>query len=531
MKKKYISRAFAIALPASLLALGANAQMVNDGAKLQVNAGTFLIVDNLGFQNNAGGQVTNAGEIHVDGDWTNNEPTGVFGAAPTAVTGGTVRLTGGAQNLAGTNATNFFDLSSEGTAGSIKTLTADQNIFGTVTINNSKVALNTNTMTVENSAATAVATVGSGFLISEAESSILRWRIPNATTGNYLIPWGTTTGATVSIPFRYNKTAGGTISGGGPGDYTDFATYGTGSLNTPYPTDVTHLTDDYQQTSHFWVMDRYWFIENNFQGNYSAYPAISYTFGYDDVNEMAAPNHMTEANIVAQRFNSVDDVWLDWLYSPTANTGANTVTVNLANFHDYHKVWTLVDQSDPLPIELAYFEAKCENGTVNVTWTTWTETNTSYFTVQHSSDGVNFETVGEQQAAGNSNSAKEYAMRDENSLEGTSYYRLVTTDLDGKLSYSQIVAVSCEDYGTEFDLISAYDVDNENIAIEFTANENEVYTMRLMDAGGKLVMDRQGQANSGFNRMVIPTGNLATGVYVVNLSNASKSLAKRVALH
>lgn len=533
--KKFNTRTLASIALAIAAPIAGFAQLVNDGAKISVDPGTFLIIDDLGFQNNAGGEVSNSGEIHVDGNWTNNDPNGVFGPSPTALSGGMVRLTGGAQSMGGTNATNFFNVSSEGTAASIKSLTSDQNVHGTITINNSYVRLNAQTLTVENTSPTAVTTVGSGFLISEdagaAFNSRLRWRIPNGTTGNYLIPWGTSTVGTVSIPFRYNKTTSGTISGGGPSQYTVFATRGTGALNTPLPAGVPYLTDDYQQTSHFWVMDRYWLVDNDFQGNFSTYPNVSYTFGYDDVNEIAAPNHITEANLVAQRFNNVNNVWLDWLYSPTANTGANTVTVNLANALDYFPVWTLVDQSDPLPIELAYFKAECDRtGDVNVTWTTWTETRNSYFTVQRSEDGVNFTDVGRVNGAVNSNTAINYSLKDEDALGGTSFYRLQMTDTEGRNTYSQIVAVTCQDQTTDFDLVNAYDQFHENIVVEFTAGLNESYTVKLYDSGGKIIMDQTGKSVDGFNRVVMPSGNLATGIYVVNLSNDSKSLSKRVAL-
>lgn len=507
------------------------AQLVNDGAKISVDPGTFLIIDDLGFQNNAGGEVSNTGEIHVDGNWVNNDPAGVFGATPTT---GIVRLTGAAQSMGGTNATNFFNVSSEGTAASVKSLTSDQNVHGTMTINNSYVRLNAQTLTIENTATTALATVGSGFLVSDdvtaAFNSRLRWRIPNATTGNYLIPWGTATVGTVSIPFRYNKTTTGTALGGGPAQYTVFSTRGTGDLNTPLPSGVTHLTDDYQQTSHHWVMDRYWLVDNDFQGNFTTYPNVTYTFGYD-MADIAAPNHITEANLVAQRFNNDDNVWLDWLYSPTANTVSKTVTLNLANQLDYFPIWTLVDQSDPLPIELAYFKAECDrSGNVDVTWTTWTETRNSYFTVQRSEDGVNFTDVGRVNGAINSNSAINYSLKDEEALAGTSFYRLQMTDTDGRLTHSQIVAVTCQDQTTDFDLINAYDQFNENIVVEFTAGFNENFMVKLYDAGGKVVMDESGKAVDGFNRVVLPVGSLAHGIYVINLSNDSKSLSKRVAL-
>src|SRR5690606_41764505 len=68
-------------------------------SKMSVAANTFLVINNGGFTNDgAAGQVTNAGTIEVDGAWTNNSTSNVFGATPNASTGGTVILDGAAQD-------------------------------------------------------------------------------------------------------------------------------------------------------------------------------------------------------------------------------------------------------------------------------------------------------------------------------------------------------------------------------------------------------------------------------------------------
>ncbi|MFT6027712.1 MAG: hypothetical protein ACI8P5_001981, partial [Bacteroidia bacterium] len=68
--------------------------IVNNGAKINITSGTFLNIDGGGFKNDTGGEVTNAGTMQVEGTWENNDASGVFGAAPTSITGGLVELDG-----------------------------------------------------------------------------------------------------------------------------------------------------------------------------------------------------------------------------------------------------------------------------------------------------------------------------------------------------------------------------------------------------------------------------------------------------
>jgi len=100
------------------------------------------------------------------------------------------------------------------------------------------------------------------------------------------------------------------------------------------------------------------------------------------------------------------------------------------------------DASNPLPIELLYFTGKLNSNSVFLEWTTSSEINNDYFTIEKSSDAYNWEKVSNIKGNGNSNNYKYYSEIDNNPYLGTSYYRLKQTDFDGKYTYSKIIAVS-----------------------------------------------------------------------------------------
>ena len=100
-----------------------------------------------------------------------------------------------------------------------------------------------------------------------------------------------------------------------------------------------------------------------------------------------------------------------------------------------------VNNEVPLPIELLSFKARELQNTVLLSWTTATETNNDYFTIERSDDANTFETLAVVAGVGNSSIKNSYEMIDNYPMNGPNYYRLKQTDYDGKFSYSQILYI------------------------------------------------------------------------------------------
>lgn len=100
------------------------------------------------------------------------------------------------------------------------------------------------------------------------------------------------------------------------------------------------------------------------------------------------------------------------------------------------------DVSEVLPIELISFTAELINNYAKLTWTTATETDNDYFTIERSINGVDFNIIGIIEGSDNSTIQKTYTFIDEAVLPGVNYYRLKQTDFDGSYKYYNIVAVN-----------------------------------------------------------------------------------------
>lgn len=547
-----------IAASGILFSLSSNAQvfMNNSGAKLNVASGSYLNIDGT-FENQTNGAIENNGTMEVLNNWTNNDASGVF-----STNAGTVRLDGGAQTINGSNTTKFNNLTLAGGSSSVKTLGINTIVgggyaspAGVLTLETSGIGhtldLNAKEVEITNPLNSAIV-AGTGKIRSETTPSVtlngtagpgygkVVWDIGLSGNGSvYTIPFANAAGN--DIKFLYEKTSAGVGASG----QMKFSTYHTATDNTPWATSVTGLVNDYNQPSHLYVVDRFWNIEHvGYTSGTGNLPQSKYTFKYDDADLNLAGNTGidNEAQLRPQRFNPYlppNGGWGDWLFGPNVNTATNTLQISIANDYggttwmggDYLPVWALIDESNPLPIELIRFAGNCTDGQVEVTWTTASETNNDFFTVQRSIDGVNFEDVVIVDGAGNSSSIINYSAVDYNPYGGTSYYRLKQTDFDGASKYSDVVAVSCGNAATDFNLVNAYDQGNGTMAVVFNAGDNELYTVTLYDIIGKQITETTGKAYSGKNQINIAVGDLARGIYMVNLKNEFKSFGRRVMLH
>ena len=95
-----------------------------------------------------------------------------------------------------------------------------------------------------------------------------------------------------------------------------------------------------------------------------------------------------------------------------------------------------------LPILLANFQGYQVGNTVQLVWTSENELNTNFIIVEKSNDGTNWSELASEKAQGNSNVPTSYSAVDNNPYIGANYYRLKMVDLDGEVTYSQVVVIN-----------------------------------------------------------------------------------------
>ncbi|MGL4599095.1 MAG: T9SS type A sorting domain-containing protein, partial [Bacteroidia bacterium] len=179
----------------------------------------------------------------------------------------------------------------------------------------------------------------------------------------------------------------------------------------------------------------------------------------------------------------------------------------------------------PLPIELTRFEGTCNGNGAFIHWTTATETNSDYFTLQRSDDGISFRTIGTIQAAGTSSSTRNYSYADVEPLHTTTYYRLLETDIQGNSKTASVITVEpCSD---KIETIQAWSAGN-NVTILVNTSLEQDYVVDIYDNRGRIVYTKQAHAQTGANRLDLDALDLAPSVYFVNVRGTTMQLAEKL---
>jgi hypothetical protein len=182
-----------------------------------------------------------------------------------------------------------------------------------------------------------------------------------------------------------------------------------------------------------------------------------------------------------------------------------------------------------LPVTLSNFDATLNDGVVNLIWTTQSEIDNDYFTVERAKDAVEYEDVTEVLGAGNSIVRIDYSATDEEPLYGTSYYRLKQVDYDGTFSYSDIVAI--ENNYTNLSNFNVY-YDGQNIQIRYELDNVVNYSVMVYDISGKLVYSGILNGYVGNNSEVIPFNkSLMNGIYSINIIDENQVFSKNILIN
>lgn len=175
---------------------------------------------------------------------------------------------------------------------------------------------------------------------------------------------------------------------------------------------------------------------------------------------------------------------------------------------------------DPLPVELLNFNATpLENRTVQLDWSTYTEMNNDYFTIEKSIDGNDWIPFQNVQGAGNSIEIINYQYFDYNPFDGTSYYRLKQTDFDGNFTYS-IVRVVNFNVNTTF-LVYPNPTSGK---ITIKASEEELESLHIYNVIGDKIIDKTKIDYISETEIDIDFGGLAKGVYYIRTNTNTEML-------
>ena len=337
---------------------------VTKDMQVVVKDDVHVVVDgNKGHYTNKGtGLVTTngSGTIHVDGDWINLGTTTAIGN-----NAGLVILTGGNQNIGGTNLTTFYSLELKGTCN--KTLNVNTLVgggytgvkSGSLTLNDLHLLINSNKLIINNQSKSAISRV-TGLLVGDTDPvlgySAVQWNIRDAKNNdNYVVPFGTSD--FLYIPFNYTVASSGfqSLDSG----YFSIATYPTdpslGPNNRPLPIGIPHLDNKYKIENDVKSVDRFYIVESD---GYSTAPLVKLGFPYLDREwdgSTGGLNDIDETELSIAQYNTTNSAW-NYEFKANTNTASNQTTSE--NLNNIDGVWVLHNYPY-CPIANFTFENEC----------------------------------------------------------------------------------------------------------------------------------------------------------------------------
>jgi hypothetical protein len=172
-----------------------------------------------------------------------------------------------------------------------------------------------------------------------------------------------------------------------------------------------------------------------------------------------------------------------------------------------------------LPVELVNFSAICYDDGVLVSWRTASEYNTSHFNLEKSRNGIDWEIIHTEQAAGNSNQLITYGFTDKNVFNDVNYYRLNQYDLDG--FYEQFGPISINCLQTSGGYFSVFPNPSSTEFSVIVNNELLIgdATLLITNDMGKEIYTKNIKVLPGINLLNIENLNVSSGIYYISIVN------------
>lgn len=250
----------------------------------------------------------------------------------------------------------------------------------------------------------------------------------------------------------------------------------------------------------------YWTITANANSGTGTYTTTLYPTNATNTATATAWTVMKQPTLAATG-------WLLDGVCSAASTASSVVRTGMTGF----SVFGVAQSTGPLPVELLSFDAEYNGESVDVTWTTASEINNDYFTVERSRDAANFNSIGtvpSQSANGNSTVHLSYYLNDREVETGVYYYRLKQTDFNGTYKNSDVVSVTIDENGV-FSIKPNPTAAITDIIYTCSGSENAI--IKVFDNRGRLAVSKNILCNKGQNVTTIDLSEQPDGVFFVTL--------------
>lgn len=463
-----------------VLVTHAQVDVTNNGTLYITGSSTDTLTVVGNFTNSSSASFTNNGKVYAKQNFTNNQSAWTVGTGELFLTGT------GTQNISTTSNSPFYKLTINKASG-LANLSSAIAVNHTLNLTTGKLSLGNYDLTIANSAA-----------------------ISGAGTNNYVVAVGT------GVLKQQVQASGSALFPVGLSSVYTPVTVSLSMLSTTDVFNVRMLPLVYSNGTSGSVMNSNvvnatWMVSETVNGGSNAtltcqWPASLELTGFNRFFSRLAHHHHSST-------------WDYGLLNIMAS-GSNPYTVTRAGFTSFSPfiVTMLMAVLPAGSIELS----GRNNGDENlVSWSTTSEINSAYFSVEASLNGIDFTEAGKVTAARQSNDTRNYSFAHQH-IDGRSfYYRIKLIDADGSFTYSNIIRINV----AALKAASLYpNPVKDKTTISFSTQQNTLLTVNVTNASGLLLYTTSQRFTQGDHKMNLDLSLLPAGMYNLQLKDDAGSV-------
>jgi hypothetical protein len=159
-----------------------------------------------------------------------------------------------------------------------------------------------------------------------------------------------------------------------------------------------------------------------------------------------------------------------------------------------------------------FIVSKQANGTVLVKWTTISEHNNEYFSIERSTDGVHYAEIGKISSFGNTAYGFSYRFIDNKPGIGKNFYKICMVDIANKHKYSEIKLVQVNDHSQQ--VLSVFPNPAVNaVSLKINTKDNEELKVEIYSVTG--IKELAKTCIIQDQKTALNIENLKTGIYEI----------------
>lgn len=217
-------------------------------------------------------------------------------------------------------------------------------------------------------------------------------------------------------------------------------------------------------------------------------------------------------------------LFLSFQHPSGSNTTVQTDAANAAVIFNTHTTIVIARTENlgspvTLPLSFLSFEARQEKNDVLLNWRVAEISNHSYFSIERSTDGINFSEIGRNTDYINGPGEIALTYTDSNVPQGNKkvFYRIKQCDQDGRCRYSVIRAVN---FKSEDQIITLFPQPvNEKLNIIYQSKDERTATIAISDVNGKKIIMQTQYLFNGNQTIEVNTGTLLPGSYFITITD------------